>query len=480
MSALPLEGAARERAIESFARLPLTVINMLLTQTSGSFINPERLAAVLRARGFADVALNVLYLTGSANFWKDMTTNCFRHITQLPAHIEHQLRRGTTYQEHDASEYDDERASGGPLPPSEPRRAIDQAWRAAFRYILRTLIYARVGIYTGNEHRGMLKWSPSLSIPTNDTLLTCDSYVNKRHTALYSYTVGVDDEDERATFLFQINSAPSGDDDEQGMSDDEIEIGIRDVIDLPSAASLARNVSNDVTIAELIPVHGKGGARVYAGSITTSEPYTRLLSCTYDIRWIMPALRNRFSTSIVPHIRAAVNARLHIDPSEIDDRALYAIDLRQRRPLFRAQSNDPLPIRLRYLDSTQPAQPLIVEHIHTFSTKLSIDDSMRNSLFRVVASHRVYNAAHGGVVAGGLQHRLRLIIDAEWAADGAVTARHTLNEGETYRTAVFLGELVGPPRPHRPIAERAVYAAWYPSADFPRRPAYINVDVLMM
>jgi len=457
--------------VESTMALPIEILVLLFSDTPGAQLEPGTLVERLRGAGFVVAADAFAKAIGKTGFWRVQTRACFPRITQLPAYIEEALQAKRRY--YDVP--DDVK-----LGAMEPRLAIDQAWRDAFRHVLLVLrsSMARVerAIYDPVTDTGRFvplpipATGPPDFAPTLRFELgvgeTCDQYVNRKHTLSQTFAVANENE---AQFRAHLNWSVYGDDDEQGMSDDEIDVELG-YDDLPTLGAMARRLdSGGGSVAELLLRQGaNNGAEVYSGSVPVPAPFDRVADVDYTIRW---AIRLNalplIVQSVLPtqcNLTASMETRCTIKPWLVDDAFLYAVDLRQTRRRSQ-QWRDVLPFRyVLHTGGGGHVVGTLQERINGRTKVARLVSAVLRELERTVAADRNVLRALNGAGANGLA--------VSMATEFGVTNEGTeltfssevvLNneDGPPTTNDAYVGELLGPVRPHRPVAERATGYTWY-------------------
>jgi len=459
-------------ALEPTMALPLEVLVMLFNATPGAQLEPATLVARLRGAGFVEAANGFAAALAKPGFWQTQMRACFPRVTQLPAYIEEALQAGRRYYNVPAE------AKVGPM---EPRLAIDQAWRDAFRHVLLVLRSTMVrfdrAVYDQATASSSFVALPQPATGASDFVPslhferaageTCDQYVNREHTRSETFAVANENE---AEFRAHLNWSVYGDDDEQGMSDDEIDVELG-YDDLPTLGAMARRLdSGGGSVAELLLRQGaNNGAKVYSGSVPVPEPFDRVVDVDYTIRW---AIRLNalplIVQSVLPtqcNLTASMEARATVKPWLVDDAFLYAVDLRQARRRSR-QWRDTLPFRyVLHTDGGGLVAGTLQERINGRTRTRRLVDAVLRELGRTVTDRNVMRALNSAGKDG-------LVVSM--FSDFGVAANNTeltfsneivlADESRPETDKVYVGELLGPVRPHRPVGEGATGYSWYAKA----------------
>lgn len=455
-----------------FQDLPLSLITIMFTSTPAIPIDPQELIDRLRASGFTEAARVLSRNLGNKDFWRNIVGECFPNISQLPVHIEEKLRSGKRYYNV---------PSDANLPASEPRTAIDQAWRDAFHHVINVLQSMET-----RALRGRPDWGDGDDDDENDNIFfvadssgfvpplrleaatqeTCGSYVRREHTDRLQFDV---DTENQAVFAFKLNVSTSGPDDDVGMSDDEIDVSLR-YDDLPTIGHMARGTTPE-TIGTVPQLLGRdespAGAFVYRGQLTVPAPFDRFVVGEYDVRWNtqIPHAVSRFQRMLPPRLnfRANIDAHLTVRPWLIDDTVLFAVEVRQRRPRTEIVRRMSIPLRmtLSWAGGVPERSPVETSTVPWMYRVDRLYDDIR-----AVAAR---NNTRTPPVA-----YWRVSIADEWNADGSVAHMIVITH-DTFRKAkdTYLNELLGPPRPHRPMSARTPGADWYD-----KRAEYVDVKVV--
>jgi len=446
----------------SLQDIPLEVLLMMFTETPGVPTNLHELVTRLRNSGFTKGARFIEQHMGQPGFWRNLTRQCFPLVTQLPSHIEEWLRGGKRYY----NVPDDV-----VMPITQPRSATSQAWRDAFRHILGVLnsMHTRVLRATGVEYPSSTLvansgFAPPLALP-HTSIETCDTYVNHAHEVSVTYGV---DEEAQAPFTFYLNMSSRGtDEDEQGMSDDELELGV-EYDELPVLGNMGNQVGGNATVAALLNRStSSGGAFVYRGVVRVPKPFDGVISADYEVRWKtkIPQLSERFARIVPPalKVRAVVDARLVVQPWRIDDRFLFAVDARQVHPRS---------TRVRTLGT--PVRWLVDTYTNGVLSQTVFDETLP-ARFRLAWLWRDGMLKLATVHSTAMEAAIHFDVDTDWAPNGTVSQSLHIDSStrELYKKTLLI-EIIGPVRPMRPVPASAPEAAWFPDV---RRKSHVTIHV---
>jgi len=432
--------------LQRTSKLPASILFFLLTD-AGAFLQPQLIEKRLAADGKfaeADAFRRAIDMSG---FWRAIARQCFPLVTQLPVVIEQRVR---------SNHYK--------APTKEARD--NAAWADALRYIGTVLSNIYVGVTQGGRTTPNVRFESPLSL-VEDPLATCSKYADEEHVASYRFDVPANNDEDETAYQFSISVTASERDGGNGFSDDELEVDIDDFPGVNNFGALSTSAIQDMFSAN--------GALVHESKAAFPNVYAPFMQANYRLYWRL-LNRGRLAqrlASPTPELATRVEARLSVTPKFLDDRALWAIGVRQTSALSEV-SHELLPVELIVTRSEQttidersaviaqdfldvPARTMLM-HPNEYA-----GIGFRNtSLFSFI--RQLYEDVVGARAPPGSQTVWQ--IDIGWEKDGTPIEALDIQFRSFESSHSMLGEWVGPPRPGRPVLEGQPHATWYSGSVF--------------